>query len=185
MLYAGRPSRSDAPSRACVSAQKNFPGPSLPLTLLAPAPPPTPRPAPPAPVLRAATAAIPAATPVSVPRARPAAPDATPLLRRPPCSTTLTGAARARRSARPWRRSPLALPPATTATRRHPDEDGGGGRIRMRCMSQMYNSKRFRSLRGMLQALYIDVVKVDRDATHVVMDIHVCFKCISQIFHLF
>jgi hypothetical protein len=33
--------------------------------------------------------------------------------------------------------------------------------------------------------LYIDVAKVDRDVTHVVMAIHVCSKCMFQIFHLF
>jgi hypothetical protein len=33
--------------------------------------------------------------------------------------------------------------------------------------------------------LYIDVAKVDRDITHVVMVIHICFKCMFQIFHLF
>jgi hypothetical protein len=37
----------------------------------------------------------------------------------------------------------------------------------------------------MLQVLYIDVAKVDRDVVHVVMAIHVCFKCMFQIFHLF
>jgi hypothetical protein len=30
--------------------------------------------------------------------------------------------------------------------------------------------------------LYINVVKVDRDIAHVVMAIHVCFKCMFQIF---
>jgi hypothetical protein len=52
-------------------------------------------------------------------------------------------------------------------------------------MLQMYNPKCFRSSIGMLQALYIDVTKVDRDAGHVLMAIHLCFKCISQMFHLF
>ena len=33
--------------------------------------------------------------------------------------------------------------------------------------------------------LYIDVVKVDQDVAHVVVYIHVCFKCMFQIFHLF
>jgi hypothetical protein len=33
--------------------------------------------------------------------------------------------------------------------------------------------------------LYIDVAKVDRDVAHVVMVIHICFKCMSQMFHLF
>jgi hypothetical protein len=37
------------------------------------------------------------------------------LLRRLPCRTTLTGTASTRRSAGPWRRSPLASPPATAA----------------------------------------------------------------------
>jgi hypothetical protein len=36
----------------------------------------------------------------------------------------------------------------------------------------------------MLQMLYIDVAKVDRDVTHVVMAIHICFKCMFQMFHL-
>ena len=34
-------------------------------------------------------------------------------------------------------------------------------------------SKCFRCLRGMLQVLYFDVAKVDRDVAHVVMAIHV------------
>jgi hypothetical protein len=37
----------------------------------------------------------------------------------------------------------------------------------------------------MLQVLYIDVAKVDRDVAHVVMAIHVCFKCMLQRFQLF
>jgi hypothetical protein len=37
----------------------------------------------------------------------------------------------------------------------------------------------------MLQVLYIDVAKVDRDVVHVLMTIDVCFKCMFQIFHLF
>jgi hypothetical protein len=37
----------------------------------------------------------------------------------------------------------------------------------------------------MLQVLYIDVAKIDQDVAHVVMAIHVCFKCMFQIFHLF
>jgi len=37
----------------------------------------------------------------------------------------------------------------------------------------------------MLQILYIDVAKVDQDVAHVVMAIHVCFKCMSQMFYLF
>jgi hypothetical protein len=32
--------------------------------------------------------------------------------------------------------------------------------------------------------LYIDVAKVDRDVAHVIA-IHVCFKCMFQMFHLF
>ena len=32
--------------------------------------------------------------------------------------------------------------------------------------------------------LYIDVAKVDRDVAHVGMAIHVCFKCMFQMFHL-
>jgi hypothetical protein len=37
----------------------------------------------------------------------------------------------------------------------------------------------------MLQVLYIDVAKVDRDVAHIVMLIHVCFKYMFQMFHLF
>ena len=32
--------------------------------------------------------------------------------------------------------------------------------------------------------LYIDVPKVDRDVAHVVMAIHICFKCTFQMFYL-
>jgi hypothetical protein len=32
---------------------------------------------------------------------------------------------------------------------------------------------------------HIDVATVDRDVAHVAMAIHVCFKCMFQIFHLF
>ena len=42
----------------------------------------------------------------------------------------------------------------------------------------------FQMFRGMLQVLYIDVVKVDRDVAHAVMAIHVYFKCIFQMFQL-
>jgi len=37
----------------------------------------------------------------------------------------------------------------------------------------------------MLEVFYIDVVKVDRDVVHVAMTIHVCFKCMFQMFDLF
>ena len=37
----------------------------------------------------------------------------------------------------------------------------------------------------MLQALHIDVAKVDQDAAHVIMDIHICLKRMFQMFHLF
>ena len=33
--------------------------------------------------------------------------------------------------------------------------------------------------------LYIDVAKVDRDVAHVVMAIHVYFRCMFHVFHLF
>jgi hypothetical protein len=33
--------------------------------------------------------------------------------------------------------------------------------------------------------LYIDVAKVKQDVAHVVMTIHICFKCMFQMFHLF
>jgi hypothetical protein len=36
----------------------------------------------------------------------------------------------------------------------------------------------------MLKVLYIDVSKADRDVAHVEMVIHVCFKCMFEMFHL-
>jgi hypothetical protein len=33
--------------------------------------------------------------------------------------------------------------------------------------------------------LYIDVAKIDRGAAHVVLAIHVCFKCMFQVIYLF
>jgi hypothetical protein len=33
--------------------------------------------------------------------------------------------------------------------------------------------------------LYIDIAKVDRDVLPVIMTMHVCFKCLFQMFHLF
>jgi hypothetical protein len=32
---------------------------------------------------------------------------------------------------------------------------------------------------------YTDVVKIDRDVAYVATAIHVCFKCMFQLFHLF
>jgi hypothetical protein len=43
--------------------------------------------------------------------------------------------------------------------------------------------KCFNYFEGMLQVLYIDITKVDGDVANVVMAIHVCFKCIFQMFH--
>ena len=37
----------------------------------------------------------------------------------------------------------------------------------------------------MFQVFHTDVAKVDRDAAHVVIAIHVCFKYMFQMFHLF
>jgi hypothetical protein len=37
----------------------------------------------------------------------------------------------------------------------------------------------------MLQVFRLDVAKVDRDVAYVAMAIHVCFKCMFQMFHLF
>ena len=45
--------------------------------------------------------------------------------------------------------------------------------------------KCFRCFRGMLQVLHINVAKVNRDVAHVIMAIHVYFKCMFQMFHLF
>jgi hypothetical protein len=35
----------------------------------------------------------------------------------------------------------------------------------------------FKCFKGMLQAFYIDVAKVDLDVAHVAIAIHICFKC--------
>jgi hypothetical protein len=51
-------------------------------------------------------------------------------------------------------------------------------------MLQMYVS-RVRFFRGMLQVFYIGVAKIDRDIAHAAMALHVCFKCMFQLFHLF
>jgi hypothetical protein len=36
-------------------------------------------------------------------------------------------------------------------------------------------------IKGILQVLYIDIVKVDLDIAHVVMATYVCFKCIFYV----
>ena len=38
---------------------------------------------------------------------------------------------------------------------------------------------------GMLQVFHVDVVKVDRNVAYVAMAIHICCKCLFQMFHLF
>jgi hypothetical protein len=38
--------------------------------------------------------------------------------------------------------------------------------------------------RGMLQLFYMFVAKIDRDVGHVAVVVHVCCKCLFQIFHL-
>jgi hypothetical protein len=50
----------------------------------------------------------------------------------------------------------------------------------------------FKCFRVMLQVFYIDIakidqdiVKVDRNVAHVTMTIHICFKCMLQMFHLY
>ena len=53
------------------------------------------------------------------------------------------------------------------------------------CMLQVYVSNVSDVSEVCCKCLYIDVAKVDRDVAHVVMAIHVCFKCMFQIFHLF
>jgi hypothetical protein len=35
-----------------------------------------------------------------------------------------------------------------------------------------------------LQVFHLDVLKVDRNVAYVAVAIHVCFKCMFQIFHL-
>jgi hypothetical protein len=45
--------------------------------------------------------------------------------------------------------------------------------------------KVFRCFSGTLPVLFIDVVKVDQDVAHVAMAIHVRFRCIFEMFHLF
>ena len=48
--------------------------------------------------------------------------------------------------------------------------------LRLTHVARVY-FKCFRCFGGMLQVLYIDVAKVDRDVAHVVIAIHVYFKC--------
>jgi hypothetical protein len=36
-----------------------------------------------------------------------------------------------------------------------------------------------------LQVFHFDVAKVDRDVAHIAMAIHVCCKCMFQMFYLF
>ena len=52
--------------------------------------------------------------------------------------------------------------------------------------------KCFRYFKGKLQVFYIDVAKVDRDVAkldrnvaHIAIAIHICFKCMFQMFYLF
>jgi hypothetical protein len=42
-----------------------------------------------------------------------------------------------------------------------------------------------RYFRAALQVLYINIVKVDLNVTHIIIAIHVCFKYMFKIFHLF
>jgi hypothetical protein len=43
----------------------------------------------------------------------------------------------------------------------------------------------FKCFIGTLQVFHVDVAKVDRDVAHVAMAIHVCFKYMLLMFHLF
>ena len=52
-------------------------------------------------------------------------------------------------------------------------------RVKIACCKSMFQ------VFGMVQVLYIDVAKVGRDVAHIVMAIHVCFKCTFQTFHRF
>ena len=45
--------------------------------------------------------------------------------------------------------------------------------------------KCFICFRSILQVFHTDVAKVDRDVTYVAMVVHVCCKCIFQMFYLF
>jgi hypothetical protein len=42
----------------------------------------------------------------------------------------------------------------------------------------------FECFRGMLQVFHMDVAKVDHGVSYVAMVIHVCYKCLLQMFHL-
>jgi hypothetical protein len=44
--------------------------------------------------------------------------------------------------------------------------------------------KMFLKCERYVASIVFDVAKGDQDAAHVVMAIHVCFKCIFQMFHL-
>jgi hypothetical protein len=46
-------------------------------------------------------------------------------------------------------------------------------------------SIRFKCFRYMLQEFHLDIVKADLDVSYVAMAIHVCCKCIFQMFQLF
>jgi hypothetical protein len=43
----------------------------------------------------------------------------------------------------------------------------------------------FKCFRGMLQVFYTDVAKVDQDVAYVAMIVHVYYKFLCSMFHLF
>jgi uncharacterized membrane protein len=45
--------------------------------------------------------------------------------------------------------------------------------------------KCFKYFRGMLQVFYTDVAKLDYDVAHVAMVVHICWKLLFLMFHLF
>jgi hypothetical protein len=77
--------------------------------------------------------------------------------------------------------SPLALSSETTSL--YSSKQQGGIVLSVYVASICF--KCFICFRSMLQVFHMDVAKVDRDVAHGAMDIHVCCKCMFQMFHLF
>jgi hypothetical protein len=72
---------------------------------------------------------------------------------------------------------------SSTSTSLHLSKQQTDATLKAHVAIVCFNSSR--CFQRMLQVLYITVVKVDRDIAHVVITIHVCFKCMFQMFHLF
>jgi hypothetical protein len=77
-------------------------------------------------------------------------------------------------------RSPYSAASSSASTSLHISKQQADATLKVH-VARVY----FKCFRGMLQVLYIDIAKVDRDVAYIVMAIHVCFKCMFQMFHLF